>query len=179
MHTPPNLPNLVQVQTGAETQVPPTRDLEFSFPGPELSLADSFLAIRVCLQPAYTAQCKSEQEVLKVRIVDPEYNGGRGASSVYAGNGDKLWSAPPSLARFDQMQVWWTRMQEISFTIIIVSRLLLLLTTCLALIYHHTLWHLINMTPYIDLSNRIGDSMLSRFNLKRRKSKKSQRAHLN
>ena len=152
LHTPPNLPNLVQVQTGAETQVPPARDLEFSFPGPELSLADGFSVIRVCLLPAYTAQCKSEQEVLKVRIVDPEYNGGRGASSVYAGNGDKLWSAPPSLARFDQMQVG-TRMQEISFTIIIVSRLLLLLTTCSALIYHHTLLHLINMTPYIDLSN--------------------------
>ena len=78
MHTPPNLPNLVQVQTGAETQVPPTRDLEFSFPGPELSLADGFSVIRVCLLPAYTAQCKSEQEVLKVRIVDPEYNGGGG-----------------------------------------------------------------------------------------------------
>ena len=78
LHTPPNLPNLVQVQTGAETQVPPARDLEFSFPGPELSLADSFSVIRVCLLPAYTAQCKSEQEVLKVRIVDPEYNGGRG-----------------------------------------------------------------------------------------------------
>ena len=151
LHTPPNLPNLVQVQTGAETQVPPTRDLEFSFPGPELSLADGFSVIRVCLLPAYTAQCKSEQEVLKVRIVDPEYNGGRGASSVYAGNGDKLWSAPPPLARFDQM--WWTRMQEITSPIIIVSRLLLLLTTCSALIYHHTLLHLINMTPYIDLSN--------------------------
>ena len=122
--TPPPLPNLVQVQTGAETQVPPTRDLEFSFPGPELSLADGFSITRVCLLPAYTAQCKSEQEVLKVRIVDPEYNGGRRASSVYAGNGDKLWSAPPSLARFDQMQVG-TRMQEITFPIIIVSRLLL------------------------------------------------------
>ena len=115
LHTPPNLPNLVQVQTGAETQVPPTRDLEFSFPGPELSLAGGFSVKRVCLLPAYTAQCKSEQEVLKVRIVDPEYNGGRGASSVYAGNGDKLWSAPPSLARFDQMQVWWTRMRESPF----------------------------------------------------------------
>ena len=145
------------MQSGTETQVPPTRDLEFSFPGPELSLADGFSVTRVCLLPAYTSQCKSEQEVLKVRIVDPEYNGGRGASSVYAGNGDKLWPTPPSLARFDQMQVG-TRMQEITFPIIIVSRLLLLLlnnitsnsiiATCLALIYHHTLLHQKNMTPY-------------------------------
>ena len=150
------------MQSGAETQVPPTRDLEFSFPGPELSLADGFSVTRVCLLPAYAAQCKSEQEVLKVRIVDPEYNGGRGASSVYTGKGDKLWRAPPSLARFDQMQVG-TRMQEITFPIIIVSRLLLLLLnkitsnpiiiTCSALIYNRTLLHQKNRTPHIDFSN--------------------------